>query len=226
MPACSHGSAAPAPASRLTGAITGKSALACQAVSEYPQRRVIGREGGGVDLLAVIGRQEAGQPAAELLERAPQPADPPVGLALVRQDREQVAPVSGHLGQEPGLAAAAEQVAHYGDGQQLGVAAGRRRSWPWRDGDGPGCDQVINEYVDVGEQVFGWQHGDGPGHVSYPIFPPSRHAHQVLAWLEPHLASSGSPSLQLLGQGGRCLGGIRDHAFASSRPGSGPCRCR
>ena len=107
-----------------------------------------------------------------------------------------------------------------------GVAAGRRRSWPWRDGDGPGCDQVINEYVDVGEQVFGWQHGDGPGHVFYPIFPPSRHAHQVLAWLEPHLASSGSPSLQLLGQGGRCLGGIRDHAFASSRPGSGPCRCR
>ena len=38
-----------------------------------------------------------------------------------------VAPVAGHLGQEPGLAAPARAGADRGDGQQLGVAAGRAR---------------------------------------------------------------------------------------------------
>jgi len=50
---------------------------------------------------------------------------------LVRQHREQVAPVAGHLGEKSGLAAAAQQVAHLGDGQQLaslqpGAGPGRR----------------------------------------------------------------------------------------------------
>ena len=116
---------------------------------------------GGIDLLAVILGQARRQRHPELLEGAPQPADPPVRLALVRQDREQVRPVAGHLGQEPGLAARPEQVAHHGDGEQLGVAAGRFGARPGRDGNGPGSDQVVDQYVDVDEQVLGWQHGSG-----------------------------------------------------------------
>ena len=88
------------------------------------------RQRGGVDLLAVIGRDLPGQVAAQLPGRAPQPADAAVCLALVRQPREQVRPVPGHLGQEPGLAAPAQQMADYRDGQQLGVTAGRFRSRP------------------------------------------------------------------------------------------------
>ncbi len=60
-----------------------------------------------------------------VLESAPQPADPPVGVAFVRQGREQGCPIAGHLGQEPGLTTAARQVPHQRDSQQLGVAAGR-----------------------------------------------------------------------------------------------------
>ena len=96
------------------------------------------RQRGGVDLLAVVVGQPGRQRGPQLLEGSPQPADPPVGLALVRQPREQVRPVAGDLGQEPGLAAAAQQVPHQRDGQQLGVAAGRRRARPGRDRDGPG----------------------------------------------------------------------------------------
>src|SRR6266496_5339526 len=49
---------------------------------------VLDRQRAGVDLLAVIDRNACGQVGAELPGRAPQPADAPVGLALVRQDRE------------------------------------------------------------------------------------------------------------------------------------------
>jgi hypothetical protein len=115
----------------------------------------------GIDLLAVIGRDTRGQVGAELPGRAPQPADAPVGLALVRQDREQVRPVAGHLGQEPRLAAAAQHMAHLRDGQQLGVATGGCGAWPRRDGDGTGGNRVIDQHVDVDEQVFGWQHNSG-----------------------------------------------------------------
>lgn len=122
---------------------------------------VLDRQRGGAGLLAVIVGQPGRQRDPELLERAPQPADPPVRLALVRQPRKQVRPVAGHLGQESGLAAPAQQVAHHRDGEQLGVGAGRRRTRPVRDGDGPGADQVVNQHVDIDEQVHGWQHGGG-----------------------------------------------------------------
>ncbi len=69
-------------------------------------------------------------------------------------------PVAGHLGQEPGLAAAAQQVAYLRDGQQLGVAAGGCGAWAWHDGDGTGGNRVIDQHVDVDEQVFGWQQHD------------------------------------------------------------------
>jgi hypothetical protein len=52
-----------------------------------------------------------------------------VGLGLVRQPRAQPRPVAGHLGEEPGLAAPAQQMPDHRDGQQLGVAAGRCRTW-------------------------------------------------------------------------------------------------
>jgi hypothetical protein len=74
------------------------------------------RQGGRVDLLAVAFGQPGRQRDPDLLERPPQPAGPAVGLALVRQSRDQVAPVAGHLGEEPGLAAPTEQVPHYRDG--------------------------------------------------------------------------------------------------------------
>ena len=119
------------------------------------------RQGGGIGLLTVTGGQPGRQRHAELLECAPQPADPPVRLALVRQLREQVRPVPGYLGQEPGLAAPAQQVPHHGDGERPGVAAGRFRPRPGRDGDGPGSDQVVDQHVDVDEQVLGWQHRGG-----------------------------------------------------------------
>ena len=123
---------------------------------------VLDRQRGGVDLLAVIFGQPGRQHRPQLLERAPQPADPPVRLALVRQPREQVSPVPGHLGQEPGLAAPAQQVPHQRDGQQLGVAAGRRRARPGRNRDGPAADRVIDQHVHVDEQILGWQHGGWP----------------------------------------------------------------
>jgi hypothetical protein len=95
--------------------------------------RVLHRQGAGVYLLAVVFRLPGRQRGPELLKRAPQPAGPAVGLALVRKAREQVAPVLGDLGEEPGLAAAAEQVPDQGNRQQFGVAAGRSRSRPGRD---------------------------------------------------------------------------------------------
>lgn len=110
----------------------------------------------GIDVLAVVVGQPGGQRDPELLERTPRPADPAVGLALMRQYLEQVAPVPGHLGQEAGLAAPPQQVPDRGDGQQFGVTAGR--GWPRarRDPDGPGSHQVMNQHVvDIDEQVFG-----------------------------------------------------------------------
>src|SRR5512135_3104408 len=68
---------------------------------------VLDRQRGRIHLLAVVLRQPGRQRGPELLERAPQPAGPAVGLALVRQVREQVAEVPGDLGQEPCLAAPA-----------------------------------------------------------------------------------------------------------------------
>ena len=46
-------------------------------------------------------------------------ADPPVGLTLVRQDRDRYAQSRAYLGQEPGLVAPAQQQAHLRDGEQL-----------------------------------------------------------------------------------------------------------
>jgi hypothetical protein len=94
---------------------------------------VLHRQRGRVRLLAVILRQPGGQDGPELLERAPQPAGSAAGRTLARQDREQVPPVPGGLGQEPGLAAPAEQVPDLRDRQQLGVGAGRGGSRPARD---------------------------------------------------------------------------------------------
>ncbi len=73
-------------------------------------------------------RRPGRQHGPQLPGRAPEPADPPVCLALVRQGREQVRPIPGRLGQEPGLAAPAWQMPHQRNRQQLGVTAGRRRT--------------------------------------------------------------------------------------------------
>ena len=113
------------------------------------------RQRGRTGLLAVVFGQACCQDRPELLEGAPQPAGPAVGLALVRQHREQAAPVAGHLGHEPGLAAPAGQVPDHGDGQQLSVSAGRARFRPGRDRDDPGNHQVIDDHADVDEQVLG-----------------------------------------------------------------------
>ncbi len=86
---------------------------------------VLDRQRAGVHLLAVILREPGRERGPQLLERAPQPADPAVGLALARQDREEMAPVAGDLGQETGLGAPPEQVPDLRDGQQLGISAGR-----------------------------------------------------------------------------------------------------
>jgi len=60
----------------------------------------------------------------------------------------------GDLGEEPGLAAAAEQVPDQGNRQQFGVAAGRSRSRPGRDRDRADQHQVVDQRVDVDEQIF------------------------------------------------------------------------
>ena len=72
---------------------------------------------------------------SQLPDRASQPAGAAAGLALVRQDREQVAPVPGDLGQEGGLAAPPGQVPHLRDHQQFGIP--RRRGRPGGAGSGP-----------------------------------------------------------------------------------------
>jgi hypothetical protein len=117
------------------------------------------RQRAGIDLLAVILGQPGREDGPELLERAPQPAGAEVGIALVRQDREQVAPVAGDLGQECGLAAPPEQVPDLRDRQQLGIRSGRGGSRAARDPDRPGQDQVVDQHVDVDEQLFSWHHG-------------------------------------------------------------------
>jgi len=119
------------------------------------------RDCAGVDLLAVILGQAGRQHDPYLLECAPQPAGAAVGLTLMRQHGEQVTPVAGHLGEEPGLATPAQQMAHHGDGQQFGVAAGWRWTRPGRNGDSSRLDGVIDQRVDVDEQILGWQHECG-----------------------------------------------------------------
>jgi hypothetical protein len=128
------------------------------AVGAADPGRVLDRQRGGVDLGAVIDRQRGGECGPQLLEGRPQPADPPVGLGLVRQVRKQLRPVAADLVQETGLAAPAQQMADQGDGQQLGVAAGRHRPGPRRDGDLSGGDGVIDEHVDVDEQILSGKH--------------------------------------------------------------------
>jgi hypothetical protein len=94
---------------------------------------VLDRERGGIDLLDRVGGNGGGPAGAQLLERAPQPAGAAVDLRLVRQVREQAGPVAADFVQEAVLAAAAEQVPDQGDGQQLGVGAGRSRARPARN---------------------------------------------------------------------------------------------
>jgi hypothetical protein len=121
---------------------------------------VLDRQRAGIDLLAVVlGQAGRGRPA-ELLEGAPQPADPPVGCGLVQQAREQVATIAGHLVQEPGFAAAARQVAHQRDGQQLGVAAARGRPGPGGMAMAPAVIRS-STHLHIGEEILCWQHGGG-----------------------------------------------------------------
>jgi hypothetical protein len=116
---------------------------------------------GGVDLLHRVGGHGGGPGGAELLEGAPQPAGAAVDLRLAGQVREQAGPVTADLGQEPVLAAAAEQVPDHGDGEKLGVGAGRGRTGTRRDEQGTCLDGVINQAVDVDEQQLSCQHGEG-----------------------------------------------------------------
>src|SRR5215469_4457146 len=148
---------------RAVAAEPGRQAVAWPgpAVAAADPGRVFDRQRGGIHLLAAIGGQPARQVRPELLEGSPQPADSPVGLGLVRQAREQVGPIAADFCHEPGLAAAAQQVAHQCDGQQFGIAAGGHRAGTGRDRDGPRADRVINKHVNVDEQILGWQHGDG-----------------------------------------------------------------
>ena len=67
------------------------------------------RQGGGVDLGTVIDGHPGREQGPQLFEGGPQPADPPVGLGLVRQMRKQVGPVAADLVQEAGLTAPLEQ---------------------------------------------------------------------------------------------------------------------
>jgi hypothetical protein len=75
--------------------------------------------------------------------------------------REQVEPVAADLGQEPVLAAAAEQVPDQRDGQQLGVGAARDGAGTARDGQRTRLDRVIDQAVDVDDQQLSCQHGEG-----------------------------------------------------------------
>jgi hypothetical protein len=75
--------------------------------------------------------------------------------------REQVRPVAADLAHEPVLAATAEQVPDQGDGQQLGVGAGRGGPGTARDDQDPALDRVIDQAVDVDEQQLSCQHGGG-----------------------------------------------------------------
>jgi hypothetical protein len=117
---------------------------------------------GGVDLLHQVGGNGGGPGGAQLLERAPQPADTPVDLGLVGQVREQVQPVAADLVQEPALAAAAEQVPDQRDREKLGIGAGRSGTGTPRDQQGVGLDRVVNQAVDVDGQQLGCQHGGTP----------------------------------------------------------------
>jgi hypothetical protein len=67
----------------------------------------------------------------------------------VGQLRKQVQPVAADLGQEPALAAAAEQVPDQRDREQLGIGAGRSGTGTLRDQQGAGLDRVINQAVDA-----------------------------------------------------------------------------
>ena len=60
-------------------------------------------------------------------------------------------PVACHLCQEPGLAAPSQQVAHYRDSEQLGVAAGQAPGLAVADDNGTGTDQAIDQHVYAGE---------------------------------------------------------------------------
>jgi hypothetical protein len=73
---------------------------------------------------------------------------------------------------KPGLAAASQQVADLRDGQQLGVAAGRREARPGRNCDDPGSHQVIDQPIDADEQVLG-------GHQEPAEYVPISLSHEV-----------------------------------------------
>jgi len=59
--------------------------------------------------------------------------------------------VAADLGQEPALAAAAEQVPGHRDREKFGIGAGRGGTGTVRDAQGARLDRVINQAVDVDE---------------------------------------------------------------------------
>ncbi|MGH3200192.1 MAG: transposase, partial [Streptosporangiaceae bacterium] len=66
--------------------------------------------------------------------------------------RDGYRPVAADLGQEAVLAAPPEQVPDHGDGQQLGVGAGRDGSRTTRDDQDAGLHRVVDQAVDVDKQ--------------------------------------------------------------------------
>ena len=112
---------------------------------------VLDRQGRGVDLTPIVGRDQVGQRGPDLFEGSPQPAGPPVELAAVRQAGERPGMVTANLGQEPGLAATVAQMPDQHDRDDLGVAATGHGSGPGRDHHLPGGDQAIGQGAAVDE---------------------------------------------------------------------------
>lgn len=116
-------------------------------------------QGGRIHLLPPVRRDGTQQALAQGLERAPQPAHPPVELALAGHRREVGDPVPPDFLEERPLAGAGEQVAHQGDREHLRIRAGERPARAGRHGHAAIGEGVIDQHVHMDEQVPERHHG-------------------------------------------------------------------
>lgn len=120
---------------------------------------MLDRQDAGVDLAPRIGREGLDEFLANEFWGAPEPANPPIELALDRQVGKETKPVRSDLLEEAVLAAPTEELADGADRQDFAVRAARLGTGTNWDDHSTLLEQIIDEHVDLQKQVFVSEHG-------------------------------------------------------------------
>jgi uncharacterized protein len=106
-----------------------------------------------VDLLPAVLRQGGHHLLSQQLAGGPQPAHPPVELALAGDVREVGPPLAPHLGHPRPLTRASQQMPHQGQCEHLGIRAHPGRTRAPRDRQLAAGHRIVDQDVDVDKQL-------------------------------------------------------------------------